>query len=490
MAAEKKTEQILATAVAEGKKISDGDWSKVAASLEDLAERAQTLAVLAAADDEELRRRWWGMRKPAEVAALEPAEVLLFVAVEDAGVEEAIDEALGGPEGARIVDAMARMEISWSSPHLVAMLDDPELRQAAAFTLLEGDREALEDWLDGCEEPFEALEVFRVAALSGEDALFELAEDWCEALEEAEETRAARYLRGAMAALDPRAFARKLVLGETDLDWLSNSTCVADFLQVHGPSDWVETLALLEEGGARAAFEFAALIAVASAFDDSRGDGDVDSDDDEAEEHLLALAEHAEDPYRAAQEFAFQIALGEEDDLIALLTEASLHERARRLQMPSAGLAGLLLSGTDVEALPKLEKVELFFNQMARKAEMTPEDLVVATRTLSDLGAWYIRMPDRFEELVGHGARRFKRHDQRPLSLAAQRLEALLEGKAGEVEKLVERARSEKMTGFDAVRSLIVGDKGFATQALAELWTLGPRTRSSLYRDALLAGLT
>lgn len=490
MVEEKKAGQILATLVAEGQTISKADWSGVAASLENPGERAKTLAILAALDDEDLRRRWWAMKKPAQLAALEPGELLLFVAVEEAEVEDAIDEALGGPEAGRIVDALARMEIAWASAHLVAMLDDPELRQAATFTLLDGDRDALVDWLEGCEEPFEALEVFRVAALCGGHAVFELAEDWCEALEEAEETRAARYVRGAMAVLDPRAFARKLVLGETDLDWLGNSTCVADFLQVHGPSDWVETLALLEEGGARTAFEFAALIAVASAFDDSHAEGDMGEDEEQAEEHLLALAQHVEDPYRAAQDFAFPIALGEEDDLIALLTEASLHERARRLQMPSAGLAGLLLSGTDVDALPKLEKVELFFNQMARKAEMSPEDLVVTTRTLSDLGAWYVRMPEHFKDLTGHAARRFKRHDQRALVLAAQRLEALLEGRAVEVEKLVERARSEKMTGFDALRSLIDGDKDLAIEALAGLWTQGPRTRGSLYRDALLAVLT
>jgi hypothetical protein len=461
--------------------LTEKDWSTIAASLSKPQERDSTAGLIAAGDDETLKQRWWQQRRPATIDELDPAELLIFVEVDDDEVEALLDDGLEQDLAAGLVDVMARAGVSWQSEAITALLDQKERREAASLVLADGDRPALEAWLDACNEPFDAVEVFRALALARATEFTGVAEQWLEALEEAEETRAARYLRAAMATLDPEAYARKLVLGEVELDWLNNSTCVADFLQVHGLTDWIETLALLEEGGAREAFEFAALISVAAAFDPLES-----VDEEEAVARVLALAEHLEDPYGVAEDFAFQIALGEEDDLIALLAAASLHERARRLQMASQGIVGLPLSGTDLELLPRLEKIELFFGQIGRREDLTAEDIVVIVRCLSDLAAWFVREPDHFRDFAGRVVRRFRRHTCRSISLAAQRLEALLEGKSVSLERLAEAASREKATGLDAVRCLIERGDDEALGRLVQLWLRGPVGRSALYREALM----
>ncbi|MFU8807019.1 MAG: hypothetical protein ACNA8W_24640, partial [Bradymonadaceae bacterium] len=244
----------------------------------------------------------------------------------------------------------------------------------------------------------------------------------------------------------------------------------------------LETLAWLEGAGAKGPLEFASLIAVAASFDDR-----LDEDEEAAIERLMQAAEHVEEPYKVADVFGFQIALGEDDDLIVLLAEASLHERARRLQLPSAGISGLVLSGTDVESLPRLEKVESFFSQMGRRGELSDEDIVALVRTLSDLGAWLVKERELFLDLATRVARRLKRHEHKAVRMAVERLEAMIDGRPGDVQKLGVTAESEKLIGLDAVRQLVDLGSEEALEEIARLWTTGPIIRAWFYRDALIS---
>lgn len=499
-----------------------GSWSEmeralsVGALAEEGQEREVFLAQLALEGDTKILGQWYAWRKPDGIDALSPAERLLYMQVERDEVERAIDRALeaGGARGARakvnsptaaldrmlsesVAQDLARLYIPWSNPALVSMLDGrPNARGAAAWLLAWADDDALVEWLEACEDEQHALEAARMAGLLGNTLYWDAIVAWCELAESEGDEQVKAGFHAALACMDPVRYARGVVLGEMEADWILDSPLVADFLQTHGMTDWLETLALFEEAAvgegvaddgegdsdSRKAFEFAALVALGA----SAGVQEESGADGEQLFRWLEVARnesaaHAAEKLSASGSFGFQIALGEDDDLVVLLCEAAIHERLLELGEGSPGISGLPLSATDLEWVDLESARALFaaFEGAKQDDAVVGEALVALVHTLVDLRGWSVREPAEFSDLVDQAVAQFADSSNTAVRKACERLK-------GDVDVVVEdlKAQSvrEDIVGLDSLRQLLVrGD----IETLFELWLEGPLTRTAAVWGAL-----
>src|SRR5690606_4882122 len=98
-----------------------------------------------------------------------------------------------------------------------------------------------------CEDEEHAAEAARIVGLQANPQYWDEVVAWFEAAESEGDELLKLKFQAALAGMDPVRYARAVVLGEIGLDWLRDPVLVADFLQAHGVTEWLETLALLEE---------------------------------------------------------------------------------------------------------------------------------------------------------------------------------------------------------------------------------------------------
>lgn len=481
-------------------------------------ERELFLARLALEGDPKLLARWYAWRKPEQIDALSPSERLLYVQVERDDVEQAIDRALEAGVGragqkanspAAALDRMlgesvahdlARLFVPWFNPALVTMLDGrTEARQVAAWLLAGADDASLGEWLEDCEDEEHAAEAARIVGLQANPQYWDEVVAWFEAAESEGDELLKLKFQAALAGMDPVRYARAVVLGEIGLDWLRDPVLVADFLQAHGVTEWLETLALLEEaanleatqaqadGESRKAFEFAALVAVGA----SAG---VQEDAVDAEPLFGWLeiarggdASQAAEKLSASGQFGFQVALGEDDDLVVLLCEAAIHEQLLALGEGSPGISGLPLSATVLDWVDREAAEALFasFAGVSSEQSASEEGIVALVHTLVDLRGWAEREPAAFAELVKQAVARFENHANFAVREACRRLKG--EGDAS-LEALKAQSVREEIAGLDGVRQLVAQNTQEAGDALLELWMEGPLVRMLAVWDALGGG--
>ncbi|MBA2662550.1 MAG: hypothetical protein H0U74_09670 [Bradymonadaceae bacterium] len=468
----------------DGAELGAKSWPGIATSLERAEDNALVVALLALADMPALTKKWLAWRRVSGLSELSGVERLLYLSIERDDVEQAIDEALATALAAPVADGLVRAGFPWSHPGLVGLLDSDEGRAPAAWLLADVGAEELAGWLEACEDDEAALAVARSIGLNGNALYWDEIVAWLELARDEGDEDARKGFHAALANLDPTAYARAVMLGEMEVDWLGQSVCVADFLGAHGPTEWLETLELLAHHASQAAFEFAALLAVSAA---AGADNELwDSEDVEAMLQCLEIAREAPGEavaqFSASGQFGFQMALGEEDDLAVLLAEAAIHERLLALGEASPGVGGLPLSATDLEWAP-LDVAEEFFERMLAAGELSDEALVALVRTLVDLRQWSEREPEHFGALAARTAKQFKAHPSAAVAAAGARIE---QEASFEHEIIAQTARREDVIGLDAVRQLVERGGDEALAALVELWVGGPLERAPFYRESLI----
>lgn len=309
--------------------------------------------------------------KSFDFAAAAPLARIAWVYDESDAVERRIDALFDAKDPAlhaALIDTLARAQVGWAHARIDAALDAEPTRRCAAWLLAQSAPAALNDWLLDCEVVDDALDAMRAisvsdAGLPARD--WSAIEQWREALtgalleardaEDVADLQAALAgVTGALAVLEPNAWARLALGGDADSTWLKDPVLVADFLQIHGPSSWLDALSLLE-ASEDPALEFGALLAVAAA----SGLDAAPPDEEDARELIALLQLPSDAPETAWQpaatrlDFATAIALTGADDhapddgLGLLLVQIAAHERLIHHGYHSPGISGLPHSASD-----------------------------------------------------------------------------------------------------------------------------------------------
>lgn len=359
--------------------------------------------LIALTDDEAIHIEW---ARSTEFADLDAVGRIAWMRADLEAVDERIDAALGGDEAGAAVDVLARSGIGWVHDALVDGLEHEATRDAAAMVLARSRPGKLRPALMEAEVVDEVVAMLRAAAVEQASELWDQFLIWRDRLEDVEEldeqTRGtyAAQLEGAGVSLEPTLFARGLLAGDYGLEWLDDPTAVADFLQVYGPTDWLDVLGLLELEERSTAAELAGTLAVAAA----AGLREGPPDDDEAEQLLDLLAETpGDDDGEATWEslatqvgLGFQIAVGA-DEFGLLLAQVAAHERLVTHGIHSPGIPGLPLSATSDDDLA-LDRVSDLVGEYV-SGEWTDEHKVSALRTLCDARVW-ARRSDEYEDVL------------------------------------------------------------------------------------------
>lgn len=489
----------------------DADFSPLIA--EDASELVAALFALAPA--QEVRGQW------AEQTDFEMCDAMgkvAWVSSESEEVEQAIDEMLAGGERETAADALARAGVAWDSPAFTELLDHDGSRRAAALITAIADPQSVAAWLDGCEVIDDALEVLRAAALDVAGDLREAFLAWEEALAEGEDADAERArLDGLFATLDPENYARRVLAGDSEINWLLDLPVVADFLQVHGPTEWLEVLGLLEATEDRA-LEFGTLLAVCAA----AGIGMEPPTEEEAHEllELLTIEPGAKveewEPLATRLSLGFAVAVAPDEDLGLLCAQAAAHERLSSFDIHSPGIPGLPLSATDEDSLD-LEASRGLLDSIRELDEMPVASTLAVIRTLSDLRGLVANDNERFEEHAEHWIEQFLDSDSRAIRLAVRQLLVTIDHEARDreaelleqsndieaaltfsshpfdeeivVSALEQHAHVEGPLGLDCARRLAAIGSDAALAALARLWKSENVFRAPFYRDALVEGI-
>lgn len=322
--------------------------------------------------DEQSRRP---LKKPTlSLSGAEPAEqirrVALAALLEQDSLDDAIDQLIANKNTAPVaLEALLRAGEEWDHPSLLTYAQEQILASLVAPHLAIADPDAFASLLDEIDDEELLFALLRQAALSGEAIYFELVQEWIDALGDDLTRSQSDALNAHLATLDPIRYARLLIAQEASADWLRDDRLLADFLTVHGPSDWIETLAIFRTFRDVEAFELAAAFATSAAltfiFDDI---------DDERLDPADALRWLKTDPSRVA----FQLALGTEEDFAELLIAATLHQTLLERGIIAPAIAGLPFSGPAQDLNPAALLTPLWEDQ-------SPLGRVALFRSLTDL---------------------------------------------------------------------------------------------------------
>jgi hypothetical protein len=450
----------------------------------------------------------------------------------DEAVEARIDELLESGEAATIVETLARAGVAWDSPALGELLDHDASRRAAALLLAVARPGDVQQWLDGCDVLEDALDVLRAAALDLSDDLYDTLVDWADVLDDHDDADFERArLDGFLAVLDPHDYARRMLAGDSDIDWLGDLPVVADFLQVHGPTHWLSVLGLLE-AVKDPALELASLLAVSAA----EGMGFEEPSDDQARQliGLLSVEPPSEsqgakpenwEPIAAELGLGFAIAVVPDEDLSLLAAQVAAHERLIAFGIHSPGIPGLPLSATSEESID-LDASSALLNTIIEMDDLTEATTLAVVRTLDDLRA-LVAYDQRYTDHAEAWAEQFLDSDSRAIRLAVRQLLVTLDPEAARREAsrlgdedaiaaaialsgssssgnsssgssvdeaavvvaLEKHARLEGPLGLDCARRLADIGTDAALGALAGLWKTGSVYRVAFYRDCLLGAV-
>lgn len=493
---------------------------------------ARVRLLLALTDDEALHAEW---ARRVDYGSQDAFGRAAWLRAEIDRVDETVDEMLAANDGRQVLELLARCEIPWAHEAIERGVDDPATRPAASLLLARSTPDELRRIVLECEVVEDAVTMLRAAALVGAEQFWAPYIIWRDRIEELTDLEASqredvlRRLDASGAALDPTLFARGLLAGDYGDGWLGEPYAVADFLQIYGPTDWLEVAADLE-WSADDALEMASTMAVAAA----QGIGSEPPPDDEVRRLLDLLAEEPkpnqkERPWEglaARLGYGFQMALGGENDEFAMsLAQAAAHERLVTHGIHSPGIRGLPLSATSSEDFDADQTREV----VARIAEGLSESeglLVSAVRTLCDGRDWARRDAGEYGDILRETAEAFESTDHDSVRLARERLSAALDsgeiaagaGESGDTplddalvavaavasdsadaagenaheERLAEAASdSESLLGLDCIRQLGEQQKGGdALEHLGRLWLHdAPVSRAPFARRVLVESI-
>ncbi|RAL24971.1 hypothetical protein DL240_01810 [Lujinxingia litoralis] len=300
----------------------------------------------------------------------------LLASLEQDAFDDAIDQALGREDQApAMVQALFRAGADWYHESFVELLDESDVGLTSAALLGAVDPEELSDALEEIASPDELIAAARGAALAGASELFDTIADWRQELTDELSLPQRAAIDGALASLAPHRYARQLMLGELERDWLADDRAVADFLTRYGLSPWVETLAVMRTVRDRDGFDMAAALATSAALLAWNAD---DISDDE----LLGEPDALINRYPA--QLAFQMALGEDDGLPELLVEVGQHDALIDRGLASPGVRGLPLSAGIEERLTP-EHIARALARFAHDRPASIEERVALVHTLGEL---------------------------------------------------------------------------------------------------------
>ncbi|MFP4600421.1 MAG: hypothetical protein ACLFVJ_19350 [Persicimonas sp.] len=481
-----------------------------------IAEDASELvaALFALAPSEQVRGQWAG---GIDFEMADALGKIAWVSSESEQVEAFVDAALAGGEAATLAEVLARAGIVWDSSALIDLLDHDASRRAAALILAVARPEEVADWLEECEVVEDALEVLRAAAI---DVAIELRDgftDWHDELADVEDVDFERArIDGLFAVLDPKGYARRMLAGDAEADWLRDLPIVADFLQVYGPTEWLEVLGFLE-AVEDPAIELASFLAVSAA----AGIGFEEPDEQEARQliDLLTVEPDADpdewEPLATGLHLGFAVAVAPDDDLGLLGAQVAAHERLISFDIHSPGIPGLPLSATYDDALD-LDASKALLEAVSGLDELSEASVLGVVRTLSDLRGLVDHDADTFSEHAEAWVDAFMDSSSRAVRLAARQLmvpldreaarreasrldqaddieAALAFGRNGDqaraIAALEEHAHLEGPLGLDCTRRLAAIGTDAALEAIARLWKTGSVFRAAYYRDALVEGV-
>lgn len=473
-------------------------------------------ALFAMSMDESVRGVW------ANGVDFEKADALgkvAWVSSESAEVEARIDQMLETGEAATVVEALARAGVAWDSDEIESLLDHDGSRRAAALLLAVANPDEVADWLAECEVVEDALEVLRAAALDLSEALEESFRDWEQALDELEDVDLEKArLDGLSAVLNPNDYARRVLAGDSGIDWLSDMPAVADFLQVHGPTQWLEVLGMLE-AVEDPALELASLLAVSAA----AGTGFEEPDDEEARQllELLSVEPGAKseewEPIATGLGLGFAVAVAPDEDLALLCAQVAAHERLTLFDIHSTGIPGLPLTATTAQHID-LDASRALLERIGEMQETSEATTVAVVRTLCDLRRLVLHDQKRFAAHAESWLEQFLDDDAAAIRLAVRQLLVPLDHEAARREAtrlqktdaieaalafsgnsldeelviaaLEEHARLEGPLGLDCARRLAVIGTDAALAALARLWKSGSVFRVAFFRDCFFEAVS
>jgi hypothetical protein len=420
----------------------------------------------------------------ADWPTLSPIERLVFVQSEDPKVEAIIDRQLAHKGASAMCRTLARAGVAWTHEGIEALLDsdDEQDLAAAAMVLASYEPEGLYGWCDEAAEQGDAgaLTALRAALLATEvcgayPVLEAMRDDLASQRGKDIEALLVR-LDALLALVDPKRWGRG-VLGESyTFDWVEQPRLVADVLQMHGETSWLETLALLELGEAEEGRIFASNIAACAALAHQEITQEAQAD---ALAELLEVTRNGDAswaPLAAGLDCQLALTLGDEDTS-PLLVEAIVHERLLYGGFASPGIAGLPLSASDEEGLD-VEAAGRLLRDIAVQDALPPAGLVAAVRTLSDLRRWHLLAPELVEALVGDEAlmKTLTEHSLAPVRLAAR----LITSPPGEAA-LYELALGDGLAALWAIGELSErADEPVAV--LGKLWATVPVERVPFVR--------
>lgn len=467
-------------------------------------------ALFALAPDPEVRRRWSEQVDFSEATAIGK---IAWVSSESDAVDDAIDRMLEGEDAPVVCEALARAGVAWEHRALRALLDDENARPMAALIATAASPDETIAWLEACEVAEDALEVVRAGALNVAQIEEGLAY-WREELTSIEgaDPLIAR-LDGWSAMLDPEKYARAVMAGEASVDWLEDPMVVADFLQVHGPTEWLDVLGIIEASG-ESAGELASFLAVSAA----AGIGYAEPTDDEITElhELLAFEPDADieswQPLATGLGLHVALAIAPDDELGLLGVQVAAHERLSAFELHSPGIPGLPLSATHREDLD-LDASRALLEGVEQLEHLHEASVMAVVRTLSDLRALLAHDPERFEVHAREWVDALGGSDSPAVRLATACLAAALEvddeppqglGPDGAalvaatrpdrtqeaIEALEELAGGVGPLGLDCARRLAEGGDRGGLRTLARLWEAGDPFRVAFVRDCLFEGVS
>ncbi|MFW5968575.1 MAG: hypothetical protein ACOCV2_13710 [Persicimonas sp.] len=466
-------------------------------------------AVFALSPGPDVRRRWSEAIDFTEATAIGK---IAWVSSETDEVDEAIDRMLEGGDAAIVCEALARAGVAWEHPALIALLDDDNARPTAALIATAASPDEAVEWLEACEVAEDALEVVRAGALNVAHIDEGLAY-WREELASMEGTDdLTARLDGWSAVLDPEKYARAVLAGDATVDWLDDPVVVADFLQVHGPTEWLDVLGIIEASDEPNG-ELASFLAVSAA----AGIGYEEPTDDEIDElhELLAFEPDADierwQPLATGLGLSFALAIAPDDELGLLGVQVAAHERLSAFELHSPGIPGLPLSATHREDLD-LDASRALKEGVEQLEHLHEASVVAAVRTLSDLRALAGHDPERFDEHARQWIDALGDTESPAVRLATASLSAALGSEdapsegfgTGEaalvrasrpdrpqevIATLEELAGGDGPLGLDCARRLAEGGDRSGLRALARLWEGGDPFRVAFVRDCLFEGV-
>lgn len=438
------------------------------------------IAILGLTADPDLLDAWYrDLVGKKEVDTLE-AFVSLMVLRDE--VADNIDARLERGEFA-VLNDLVKLGVPWEHDALEKALEHDEFRFAAAMCLLEtDDKKTVRAFIEKHED---VRDVVRAIGLLGAETM---KRDLEELRGDDDESVKAVVDAALLGILEPSKYGKKLLAGEVETAWLSDSVLVADAFQVMGSSSWVDTLGILDAAGDAEAFEFAAVLGLIAAAATWQGGADPDA----------AIAEpESEHKFMTTQAFSVAAGLVPDEELAPLAFEVAVHEIRVVNEDGSPGITGLPLTQTDPDEATIQAVVELLegFNP----AEDDAVARVEVVRTLCDAATWAVAEPDFIKPLEPVAAALLG--EQYPLAVrgAAQlmlsvlgheskhELNEALDALTGDIDidALAALATGEDVKALCAMRHLTLTAEVEGVEMLAHAWALGSVSRGDAFRVAL-----